>query len=416
MDKLISKLFIDNWQRKIVAFVTALIVWLFVNSSISETKTIPSVPIRITNLPADKTIAGLLPNRMLTKRVTLTLTGTKDIIQEIEPGDLEVLLDVSTAPSDEWVVQINKKNLVSLNPDIDLLHHISSVSHNEFVLKLSPLISAKIPITVLPPIGEAPSGYEFLDVWPQQLTQTVSGPEEEIQALRLTGLEVTFNLSDISKADLDALKTPHATAHDDEISFPLPEKWQKVIIPFRNNALEEINDPEAQYLHVDFLRKQYLAIEKEIPIRVFYPVKYSNKLNEKTHPLAINEQMKVKDEITLLSAPLYLRNVSRLFLNLISDNIEITIVAAPESERANLQWGLEVVDSHEIEDVYVAFFHANNANSKPLPAAFSKRREMMLRTRFREYMHRLAPYKAPDQKFRLESKLGKDSVIVSPVR
>lgn len=412
MDKLISRFIFENWQRKIVALITALIVWLFVNSSISETKTIPNVPVRITNLPSDKTIAGLLSNRMLTKRISLTLTGSKDVIQAIEPGDLEVLLDVSMAPSDEWVVQLNKKNLVSLNPDINLVHHISNVSHSEFVLRLSPLITAKIPIAVLPPSGEAPNGYEYLDVWPQQLTQTVSGPQEEIQALRLSGLEVTFNLNDISKADLDRLKS--SQAHDDEFSFPIPDKWQKVIIPFRNNVLDEINDPEAQYLHIDFLRKQYLPIETEIPMSVYYPLKYSDAINAKTHPLIPNEQMRVKNDITLLTVPLYLRNVSKLFLDLISENIEIVIIAAPESERDILQWSLEVIDAHEIEDVYVAFFYANSGNNKNAP--LSKRRETMLRTRFREYLHRLAPYKAPDQKLRLESKLSKNGIIVNSIK
>lgn len=414
MDKLIHQIFIDNWQRKIVALGTALIIWLFVNSSISENKTIPNVPIRISNLPPDKTIVGLLPNRMLSKRVTLTLTGSKDVIQDIEPGDLEVLLDASVAGSDEWVVNITKKNLVSLNPDIDLLHNISLVEHSELVLKLSSLVTAKIPVRISYPAGEAPSGYEFLDIWPQSFLQTVSGPEEEIQALSISGLDLTFNLSDISKADLDALKSQHGHAHDDEISFSVPEKWLKVAIPFQHNALEDINDPDAQYLRINFLKKQFLPIEKEIPIRVFYPIKHSDAINAKTYPLAVNEQMRVKNDITIFLVPLYLRNVSRLFLNLISDNLELTILAAPQGERTVLQWTLEVVDAHEIEDVYVAYFHANSSKSQE--GGLSKRREIMLRTRFREYMHRLTLFKAPDQKFRLESKLGESQIIVSAIR
>jgi len=413
MDKLIGQFFIQNWQRKVVALVTALILWLFVNSSISETKTIPNVPIRIINLPPDKTIVGLLPNRLLSKRMSLTLTGSKDIIQDIEPGDLEVILDVSTAGSNEWVPQISKKNLVSLNPDIDLLHHISQVTHNEIILKLSPLVTAKIPVTILPPIGEAPAGYEFLDVWPPHLTQTVSGPEEDIQALKLSGLELALNLNDISKVEVDALKSPQGTAHDDEVSFPVPEKWLKVAIPFRNSALEDINDPDAQNLRIDFLRKQFLPIEREMPIRVFYPVKYSDKINAKTYPMSLNEQMRIKNDIVLFTAPLFLRNVSRLFLNLISDNLEITILAAPASERSNLQWTLEVIDAHEIEDVYVAYFASS---SKGQNMALSKRKELMLRTRFREYMLRLALFKAPDQKLRLESRLGEGQIIVNPVK
>ena len=89
------KLLLNNWQRKLVAISTALIIWLFVNHSIISTKTIANVPIRIIKLPPDKTIIGLLPNGVLKKRMTLTLSGTRDVIEELEPGDLEVVIDAS---------------------------------------------------------------------------------------------------------------------------------------------------------------------------------------------------------------------------------------------------------------------------------------------------------------------------------
>ena len=89
MESVIRRMFLHNWQRKLVAVLTAIVIWLFVNHSINETKTIFNVPIRIINLPPDKTIPGLLPNGMLSRRITLTLTGAKDVIEEMEPGDLE---------------------------------------------------------------------------------------------------------------------------------------------------------------------------------------------------------------------------------------------------------------------------------------------------------------------------------------
>src|SRR5580704_12492526 len=158
MESMIKGLFINNWQRKLVAILAAIVIWLLVDHSITDTKTIPNVSMRIVNLPPEKTILGLLPNGILTKRVTLTLTGSKDVVDELEAGDLEVVLDASVANNDEWIVQINKKNLLSLNPDIDLSHSINQVEHSEQIIKLSRLITAKIPINVQSPTGDPPPG------------------------------------------------------------------------------------------------------------------------------------------------------------------------------------------------------------------------------------------------------------------
>lgn len=108
MESLINNLIVYQWQRKLWALAAALVVWFFVNYTITSSKTIPSVPIRVINLPTDKTIYGLLPNGFLSKRTPLTLTGTRDVIDQLEPGDLEIIVDVSNLPSD-GIVQITKK-------------------------------------------------------------------------------------------------------------------------------------------------------------------------------------------------------------------------------------------------------------------------------------------------------------------
>jgi len=123
----ISKFFTENWQRKLLALILAIIAWWFVNQSIIETKTLIGVPVRIVNLPANKTIEGLLPNGLLRRRATLTISGSKKVIEQLEPGDLEVILDASNAPNN-WLVQIGKVNLVSLNPNVDLTKNISSIA------------------------------------------------------------------------------------------------------------------------------------------------------------------------------------------------------------------------------------------------------------------------------------------------
>jgi hypothetical protein len=414
METLISKLFFHNWQRKLVAIITALIVWIVVNHSILDTKTIPNIPVRIVNIPADKMVPKLLPNGMLNRRMTLTLTGTKEIIDELEPADLEVLLDASQADHDDWIVQISKKNLVSLNPSIDLLHHITDVSHSEFMIKIRQLVTAKVPIIILPPTGEPPTGYDFLDIWPPQLMQTISGSEEDIQALKAKGLDLQFDLSEITKEDLENAAKNQNKAYNDEVSFSIPSKWKQVIVSFHNNVMEEINDPEAQYLRVYFLKKEFLPIERDVSIRTFYPLKYIETLNPNTFPIAISTRIVKKNDLYMFTVPIYIKNVSRLFLEIIRDNLEIDIVAAPKSEREILQWNLEVIDPHELEDTYVALQMANSSAGKNQQTNFPRRKEAFLRLRFQEYLNKLTPYISKEQKLTLEPVLEEGKLVVKP--
>lgn len=403
MEALIRRLFIQNWQRKCVALLTALIIWIFVSHSITETKTIPSVPIRVVNLPADKTISGLLPSGILSKRISLTLSGSKDIIRDIEPGDLEAVIDASSLDKDECVVQLTKKNLVSLNPAIDLLHHITQLSHPELIVKLSRLVVAKVPVSILPPLGEAPPGYEFLGVWPEKFMHTVTGPEEAVQKAQEQGIELAFNLDKITKADLDALKNARANAQEDEISFIVPQEWKEIAISFHNHSLEELNDPEAQNLRIEFLRKEILPLAKELPIRIFYPLKYLDALNPSALSLETGKRISKQDQLFFFSQPLYIEEVSRLFVDIVKENMEIALIAAPSYEREFLQWSVEIIDAEELENTYVAFLIASFANEKPMETSLLKKREETLRKRFRHYRQKMKLYTSPEHKLNLES-------------
>ncbi len=413
MESVVSQLFFQNWQRKAIAILAAIIVWFYVNQSITETKTIPNVPVKVINLPLDKTINGLLPNGYISNRVTLTLSGSRDVVNELEQGDLEVLLDASIADSDDWVVQINKKNLVSLNPSLDLRHHINSISHPQMVIKLSDLVTENVPIWVKTPTGNPPKGYEFLDIWPEKLSQTLSGPKEAIQELKIKGLKLIINMDKISRLDLEKVKDAQNKSHEDEISFMIPDKWKKVLIPFRHYTPYDINDPVARNLKIDFLKKQLLPIGKEIPVTVFYPLKYSDTINPKTHTLKTNQNIRIKNGIALYTQPIFVKDVSRLFLDIVRDNIEIVLIASPNSEREHLQWSVEVIDPKEMEDTYVAYVIAENKESGQQTADPLKR-ESVLRKRFRDYMQKLTLYNEKGAKLSLYPILENGSIRLGP--
>lgn len=408
MESLINKLFFHQIQRKLVALLTAIIIWFFVNHSITSSKLIPSVPIRVINLPIDKTIQGLLPNGFLSKRTTLTLTGTKDVIDQLEPGDVEVILNVSNLPND-GIVQVTKKNLVSLNPNFNLPKHVTSVTHPEFVIKMSPILTEKISIIIHPPIGDTPKGYEFLDIWPLNLTQTISGPEEQVLALKNQGLELTFNLNDITKEQLDMLQGDGL--HDDEISFEIPETWKKIATPFSTRGPEIINDPEAKNLHINFLRQQMLPITNELPIHVFYPLKYSATINPDTYPLGASAFVQFKNHVPMLTVPLFAHNVSKLFLEIVKDNLELDIVAAPPTQREKLEWDVSFIDPTHLEDTYVAFL-LSNAKIADSPQNKNREREKHFRQRFQLYTQRFILYLSPQYRLELEGRLEEGKIRI----
>jgi hypothetical protein len=409
MDRIIA-FFTNNWQQKTISFVIALIIWLFLWNSLTETKTLPNVPIRVINLPEDKTIVGMMPNGILNRRLNLSLNGSKRTIDELEPGDIEVLVDASTFENDEQLLAITRKNLLSLNPNLNVTSTIDEVKHPEFIIKLSKIVSRKVPITILPPEGIVPDGYEYLDIWPQKLTQIMTGPEEQVEALAVKGIELKLDFSEISKADLDRIKTSRENFHDDEVSFFIPARLKKITVPFRNNTLEEINDPEAQNLHIDFMRKEALPLATELPVRLFYPLETSALYNPGTLTLSTKRSIKLRDGLTYLPMQFYLKDVSRHFIEVVKDFLVITVVAS--KEKPELAWGLSIIAPHELENRYVATLISQNSDSKSTEPRHSRKREDHLRARFRRFLQHLTLYSAPDKIFDLVATIENNEVVV----
>ncbi len=240
--------------------------------------------------------------------------------------------------------------------------------------------------------------------------------------MQTRGLEISFDLSQISKEDLDALQSSNFNFHDDEVSYFVPQKWKRVALPFLNNEIEEINGLEVQNLRIDFLRKELLSLDREMPVRVFYPIKYSETLNPDTHPLVPSSLIKNKDGIMLLESPLFVKEVSRLFLDIVRDHLEITIIASPKSEKDKLDWSVQFIDPDKLEEMYVSVLMLGNiqasANS-PIgraenfnPEVTIRNREEYLRKRFREYMRKFELYKSKDQPLQMDVYLQEKALIV----
>lgn len=392
--------------RKILSLALAILIWGIAYKSMTTTKIIHNIAVRVVHLPSGTTLNDMKANGVLNKRVTLTLTGDETLLNELTGKDLEVVIDAQDTP-DQWVAKVTRKNLICLNQQIDFSKAIHRVTPMDLILKKSPLLSEKIPISLTAPVGEVPKGYQFLDVFPYQVYVTVTGPEETVQRLKAKGLTLTFNMNDISNRDLDALSTKKG---GEEIQYPVPTSWKKIQIPTISELPLEIDDPQAAGLRIDFLRQELIPIDAAIPISIFFPTKTSNTLNPETYSLATNDLIVKKNGIKVLALPLYAHGVDRLFVDTVKDMLQIVIVAAPKSERETLLWNTQIAYPRELENRYVAT--ALSAICLEEGDLSPRLYEQTLRNRFRNYMTRFRLH-TKEKKLALAIELQANTISVS---
>ncbi len=415
METFLKNMFVQNWQRKLIAVLAAIVIWAVVSSSITSTRVFTRVPVRIVNLPPNKTIRGLMPDGFLDKRISITLTGTKDVIEHLEPHDFEVVIDASDK-GNEWVAKITKNNLLCFNPDIHLIRAVRQLVHSELVIRLCPLVTQKIPVFVRLPKREVPEGYQFLGVWPQKLYHLISGPEEDIKQLQEEGLELTFDLSLITPEQLDTLQVEGPG--EDEVSFFIPEAWKKVRIPFLHNAVQSINGQEARHLRIDFLHKKDISVDCSIPVRMFYPFATVKNLNPSTLVLKPNALVKQQHGVFYIDKHLYVNSVSRLFLDIVRERLEIVIVSVAKESKPSFHWDVQFINSHQLEEAYVTialsseFDTDTHIGSPTTLRQHLAEREKYLRSRFREYMSSFLLFSAKDTPLCLSITRDGDGTVV----
>ena len=119
-----------------------------------------------------------------------------------------------------------------------------------------------------------------------------------------------------------------------------------------------------------------------------------------------------KNHIPVLKVPLFVTNVSKLFLEIVKDNIELEIVTAPQTEREKLEWGVGFIDDSHLEDTYAAFLLSNSKADAENSENKNREKEKHYRRRFRNYMRQFVLYLSPQYKLELESRLEDGKIRV----
>lgn len=409
MKSSLRKLLLENWQRKGTSLVLAVIIWLVVNQTLTTSKTLANVPVRIVNIPPGKTIQGLQGNGQLKRKITVTVVGNHSLIDDLSPSDVEVVVDASET-QDEWNPLITPKNLLSHNPEIDLSSSISKIHHQPFTVRQVKLVTEKIPIQMTKPMGDAPRDYQFLDVWPYTLTMTVTGAEDVIKRIKSKEIRLNFNLSDISKEELDSLASD--PKEGDVVSFFVPEAWKQINLPLLSDHPIEINDVMAKHLRLDFIRCDLFPLERPLPTTLFFPHKHILDLNPKNFYLTPSDRLKEESGLFLTTEPLFTKGVSHLFLQIVRERLKLEVIISSRAENGALEWSTQFINPRHLEDLYVTTLLSNDPYENDLlqPGL----REDYLRNRFRNYMNRFQLYNANGSKFELKAEMDGNTVRLKP--
>lgn len=408
MKRLIVKIFVENWPRKLFSLILAIILYFTISQSMTTSRTISSIPVRIINLPTGKTVEGIDSSGVINKRYSLTLTGNKQLLEDIAPGDLEIEIDATGKP-DEWVAVTSKRNLVSLNPDINLSRALKKVSSKNIIIKTTNLITEEVPIVITRPIGQDPKGYEYLDIWPYRIKTTISGPEEIVRQIKAQEPKLTFNLNDIPRKQLDELSSKQKRNDKDVVSFTVPDSWKQLYLPKLANHPIKIDDPSIKNLRIDFLRTDRIALGTNIPISLYFPLK--NRFSPNKIALGSSKLINSLHGIKTITMPLYVQGVTSLFVQVVKDHLEIAIVVNPCDSNNALSWSVQFMNPRQLEDNYVRTV-LQDAPTDDNQKVNNEMREEYIRNRFRNYMNRFTLLKPDFELFDLRPHLEGNTVVL----
>lgn len=193
----LRRIFIDDWLIKLTALGITLALWLGVTGLQAPTTTRlrgvtlnPLVPnsLEITNSPVQE--------------VDLVITGEKRKVDQLNPRDLIVSLDLSNIKEGDRTIQITPENITV---DLPSGVKIDEIQPDKVAIKLEKLEEFEVPIRVETTGNPAP-GYEIYSTTVTPSKVKVRGPKSFVGSINFVSTEKIS--IDKQKANLKAQQIP----------------------------------------------------------------------------------------------------------------------------------------------------------------------------------------------------------------
>lgn len=172
-DKLVRRIFIEDWSLKLLSLAIALVLWLLVTGQNQPVTAHVNVQLNFIR-PQALEISNDPP-----RTVDVMLTGSRNKLDDLTTLDLVATVDLSDQRAGERVLRLADKAQISLPQGVK----VDGYQPSAVPVRLEPIVARQVPIE--PKLeGQLPNGFEVYAVRPNKGSVTLRGPESRVLALQ----------------------------------------------------------------------------------------------------------------------------------------------------------------------------------------------------------------------------------------
>ena len=195
VEKVLRKIFVEDWSLKLLSLGITLLLWLLVTSQNEPVSAHVNVQLNFVR-PQLLEISNDPP-----KFVDVELTGSRRKLDNLSPLDLVATIDLTDQRAGERVIRLADKVHLSLPQGLRVDRFVPSA----IPIRLEAIVDREIPIE--PKVeGHPADGYEVYGITPSQSTVVVRGPVSKIgeldkaptETVWLSGQKETFTANNVA--------------------------------------------------------------------------------------------------------------------------------------------------------------------------------------------------------------------------
>jgi YbbR domain-containing protein len=172
LDKMLRRVFIEDWSLKLLSLAIALVLWLLVTGQNQPVTAHVNVQLNFIRPPSFE-ISNDPP-----RTVDVMLTGSRNKLDDLTTLDLVATVDLSDQRAGERVLRLADKAQISLPQGVK----VDGFQPSAIPVRLEPIVERQVPVE--PKLeGQAANGYEVYGVRPNKGSVTLRGPESRVLAL-----------------------------------------------------------------------------------------------------------------------------------------------------------------------------------------------------------------------------------------
>src|SRR5689334_15472518 len=178
VEKLLRKLFVEDWSLKLLSLAIAIVLWLLVTGQNQPVTAHVNVQLNFIRPPALE-ISNDPP-----RTVDVMLTGSRNKLDDLTSLDLVATVDISDQREGERILRLADKAQIILPQGIK----VDSFQPSAIPIRLEEIVERQVAVE--PKLeGKPADGFEVYSVYPNKGSVSVRGPASHVNALQKVATE-----------------------------------------------------------------------------------------------------------------------------------------------------------------------------------------------------------------------------------